>query len=593
MCGISGIAALASGAAPVDTGELLAMRDAMVSRGPDGAGLWLGPGGRIGLAHRRLAIIDPLARAAQPMLLRDGALAIVFNGEITNHGALRAELRQAGAAFRTQSDTEVLLYLYERDGPRMVERLRGMFAFALWDADRGRVFAARDPFGILPFYYCLHGGTLRFASQVKALRRSPAIPGDRDPAAAVGFLLLGYVPEPHTTQAAVRALPAGSTLSFDAGGLSVRSYCDIAALLAEPEGAGRPLPPAAARVELREAVTGAVEQSLVADVPVAVFLSGGIDSAAIASCARRLGPPLTGVTVGFSEHRGGPLDETAAAAESARAFGMPHRVRWIAAEDFEAERPRLLAAMDQPSIDGANSYFAAKAAKEAGFKVALSGIGGDEIFGGYPSFRQIPPLVRALSRLPLPRTAGAGLRRLAAPLMCAAGKPKWAGVIEYGRHPADAYLLRRGLFMPWELTTLLDPDLARAGWRSLEPLQRMRALIEGMPSARSAIAALELSWYMRGQLLKDADWAGLAHGVEIRPPLLDLPLLRHLAPLIASARAPAKSDLARCLDLPEAVLRRPKMGFSVPWRAWLAGTGASRQNPGRIWARALLQAMAA
>jgi asparagine synthase (glutamine-hydrolysing) len=177
--------------------------------------------------------------------------------------------------------------------------------------------------------------------------------------------------------------------------------------------------------------------------------------------------------------------------------------------------------------------------------------------------------------------------------MCAAGKPKWAGVIEYGRHPADAYLLRRGLFMPWELTTLLDPDLARAGWRSLEPLQRMRALIEGMPSARSAIAALELSWYMRGQLLKDADWAGLAHGVEIRPPLLDLPLLRHLAPLIASARAPAKSDLARCLDLPEAVLRRPKMGFSVPWRAWLAGTGASRQNPGRIWARALLQAMAA
>jgi asparagine synthase (glutamine-hydrolysing) len=161
MCGIAGIASIASGAAPVDRAELLAIRDAMAPRGPDGAGLWLSAEGRVGLAHRRLAIIDPQSRADQPMLLREGALAITFNGEITNYRALRAELSQAGATFRTQSDTEVLLHLYDREGPAMVHRLRGMFSFAIWDEGRRRLFAARDPFGILPFYYALIGDTLR------------------------------------------------------------------------------------------------------------------------------------------------------------------------------------------------------------------------------------------------------------------------------------------------------------------------------------------------------------------------------------------------------------------------------------------------
>ncbi|HEX6102641.1 MAG TPA: asparagine synthase (glutamine-hydrolyzing) [Alphaproteobacteria bacterium] len=593
MCGVSGVAALHPGSAPVDRTELLAISEAMARRGPDGAGLWLAPDGSVGLAHRRLAIIDPLSRADQPMLLRDGALAIAFNGEITNYRALRAELAQAGRSFRTESDTEVLLHLYDREGAAMVERLRGMFAFAIWDQDRRRVFAARDPFGILPFYYAVQDGTLRFASQVRALRRSPAIPRGKDPAAQVGFLLLGYVPEPFTTDAAIRALPAGSTLSFDAGGLSIRSYCDLASVLREASTESAS-PADLRREDLREAMKGAVAQSLVADVPVAVFLSGGIDSAAIASCARAQNQPLTGVTVGFSEYRDGPLDETRAAAETARAYGMPHHVRWISAADFAAERENLLAAMDQPSIDGANSYFAAKAAKEAGFKVALSGIGGDEIFGGYPSFRQVPRLVKLLGTVPLLPSAGPALRALSAPVMRRMGKPKWAGLIEYGTAIADAYLLRRALFMPWELPGLLGPDLARAGWEALEPLLRMRELTRGMPSDASAITALELCWYMRGQLLKDADWAGLAHGVEIRPPLLDLPLLRHLAPLIASPAPPSKAELVGCLDPapPEAVLRRPKMGFVVPWRAWIA-TGGSRQYPARIWARDVLHALAA
>ena len=592
MCGIAGIASIGAGAAPADRAELLAIRDAMPTRGPDGAGLWLSADGRVGLAHRRLAIIDPQSRADQPMLSGDRALAITFNGEITNYRALRAELAQGGAIFRTQSDTEVLLHLYDRDGPAMVHRLRGMFSFAIWDGDRRRLFAARDPFGILPFYYALLGDTLRFASQVKALGRSQAIPADIDPAARVGFLLLGYIPEPHTTRAAIRALPAGSTLTFEARGLSIDGYCEPADILREA-GPAAPQAASSRRESLRAALSDAIAQSLVADVPVAVFLSGGGDSTAIAACARRLGQGLAGVTIGFSEFRGGPLDETRAAAETARAYGMPHHVRWIGAEDFAAERDRILGAMDQPSIDGANSYFAAMAAKEAGLKVALSGIGGDEIFGGYPSFRQIPALVRALRPVPFLRHAGHAIRMLSAPALRRLGKPKWAGLLEYGTGIADAYLLRRALFMPWELPELIDPDEARTGWRALEPLSRMRSLIERMSAPASAITALELCFYMRGQLLRDADWAGLAHGVEIRPPLLDLPLLRHLAPLIASPAPPTKADLMGCLDPapPEAVLRRPKMGFVVPWRDWIAGARGN-QYPARIWARDVLQALA-
>ncbi len=593
MCGIAGIVGLGVGAPPVDARELIEIRDAMAARGPDGAGLWLSADGRVGLANRRLAIIDPVSRADQPMALPETGLWITFNGEITNYRALRSELAAAGRQFRTESDTEVLLHLYDRDGPAMVERLRGMFAFALWDERQRRLFAARDPFGILPFYYAHQQGTLRFASQVKALRRSPAVPGDGDPAGWVGFLLLGYVPEPHTTHAALRALPAGAMLLYDAQGLWVRSYCDVAAIIREARS-GPSQPERARRALLREALADAVAHSLVADVPVALFLSGGTDSSAIASFARAGGQALTGVTVGFTEFRDGPLDETKAAAEAARTFSMPHAVRWVDSNSFAAERPRLIAAMDQPSIDGINSYFAAMTAKEAGFKVALSGVGGDEIFAGYPSFRQIPALVGALGGVPGLGAFGRAIRVVSAPLLRRIGKPKWAGLIEYGTGLADAYLLRRGLFMPWELPELLDPELARAGWRSLEPLLSLRRTVADMPTEAGAITALELCWYMRNQLLRDADWAGLAHGVEIRPPFLDLPLLRHLAPLIASSTPPTKAELVSCLDPapPLAVLRRPKMGFVVPWHEWILDRKRGSQ-PARVWARDVLHALTA
>ncbi len=284
MCGVAGIFRYLEGAPPVDREDLLRMREQMLHRGPDGAGLWVSPDGLCGLAHRRLAIIDLSEAGAQPMLDPETGNAIVFNGEIYNYLALRAELEARGAVFRSRSDTEVLLHLWRIFGEKMVERLRGMFAFALWDARDRRLFLARDPLGIKPLYLADDGKTLRFASQVKALIAG-GVPAEPSAAGMAGFFLWGHVPEPWTWAEAVKALPAGSTLSVSIDGPvpSPRRYFDLREeiLRAEEQGAqAKELLP-----EALDAVADSVRHHLVADVPVGVFLSAGRDSNLIAALA--------------------------------------------------------------------------------------------------------------------------------------------------------------------------------------------------------------------------------------------------------------------------------------------------------------------
>jgi asparagine synthase (glutamine-hydrolysing) len=569
--------------------ELLAMRDAMRHRGPDGEGIWISDNRDVGLAHRRLSIIDLSDSGAQPMASRDGRLRVVFNGEIYNYKSLRAELEAKGYRFQSQSDTEVLLYLYAEHGTDMVHALRGMYAFAIWDENKKGLLLARDPFGIKPLYYADGGTAFRFASQVKALLRSPHVDTTPDPAGHVGFFLWGSVPEPYTLYKGIRALPAGSTLWVSSSGRRAPvSFFDIATVLSATDRSG-PVSRDERQACLREALLNSVQHHLVADVPVGVFLSAGLDSTTLTALAvESSSVSLRTTTLGFDEYRGMENDETILAEKVAERYQTAHRTRWVKREDFQNERERLFAAMDQPTIDGVNTYFVSKAAAESGLKVAISGLGGDELFGSYPSFREIPKMVRLLSPFRLLRGPGRFFRWVSAPVLKHLTSPKYAGLLEYGGTYAGAYLLRRGLFMPWELPEILDSQIARDGWEELKPLMRLDQTIHGATSDRVRISALEMSWYMRNQLLRDADWAGMAHSLEIRIPLVDVELIRRVAPLLTED-FPSKQDMAHTphTPLPAEILSRRKTGFAVPVREWLmqAGGQHSGERGLRSWAR--------
>ena len=562
MCGL---AAFLSHSGAVDRDALIRSRDAMASRGPDGAGLWLSADGAIGLAHRRLSIIDLSEAGAQPMASADGTLRIVFNGEIYNYRELRAECEAAGQVFHSGSDTEVLLALYRRLGVAMLDRLVGMFAFALWDEARRGLLLARDPFGIKPLYVAESGGGLKAASQVKALLAGGGIDTAPDSAGHVGFFLWGHVPEPHTLYRGIRALPAGSWLwAGQDGSRQEGRFFDLAAELA-----GAHCDSATDNAErLRAALAASVRRHLIADVPVGVFLSGGLDSTTLlALAAKAASAPVRSVTLGFAEFAGGARDEVPMAEAVAAAYGTDHVTSRIAAADFAAAKEDILAAMDQPSVDGVNTWLVARAAKERGLKVALSGLGGDELFAGYDSFARTP----RLAGLSAPRPLGRLVRLASQGWIGRFTSPKMAGLLEYGGGWGGATLLSRGLYMPWELPQVLDPDLARDGWKRLAPEATLDALVSGIASPRLKVSALEMAGYMRNQLLRDADWAGMAHGIEIRVPLVDIELFRALLPLLAGPNPPSKRDMAATArpPLPDWVLNRPKTGFFVPITQWL------------------------
>jgi len=592
MCGIAGIFTYRPELPPVDPAELQAINDSMRARGPDGEGLWLEPQRRVGLAHRRLAIIDPSERAAQPMHSPDGRLVISFNGEIYNHRALREELSAGGARFRTSSDTEVLLALYASEGVGMFARLRGMFALALWDGEAGELVLARDSLGIKPLYVADDGATLRVASQVQALLAGGRVSRARDPAGLVGLCLWGSVPEPHTIYRSIRQLPAGCYMRIGQGGEpQTGRFFRLSDCLADVPNtpntsntsgtSGAPSQSPEERV--RAALVDSVEHHLVSDVPVGAFLSAGIDSGALVGLMSRTadGPPST-VTVGFDEFRGQATDETPLAAQVARMYGAPHATRTVTRDEFETDLESVLAAMDQPSLDGINTWFVSKAMAELGIKVAVSGLGGDELFGGYPSFRDLPRWVETCRRPARVPGLGRALRRGMQPLLERTGwaTPKLAGMLEYGGSFPGAYLLRRGVFMPWELDRLLPRDVIEQGLATLGPLEAARRALTPEPDSDfGRVWALETTLYMRNQLLRDTDWASMAHSLEVRVPLVDPVLWARVAPLLAhgdglaAARARrAKQWLARSPQppLPPSIVERPKTGFTTPIRPWLS-----------------------
>jgi asparagine synthase (glutamine-hydrolysing) len=570
MCAIAGAFSFGSPAPAVDAAVISRLGDLMGRRGPDGAGLWASQDSRVVLGHRRLAVIDIGPGGAQPMTQASGRWTIVFNGEIYNYRELRTELEHAGCRFETNSDTEVLINAVACWGEAGLAKLRGMFAFALWDARENELMLARDPYGIKPLYVAQAGQMIWFASQARALAAAAPVDTRRDAAALVGFHLWGHVPEPFTWWAGITMFPAGHVqrIAFGRAPSPPRPYLTVQESFM-PRAAS-PLAPGELHALLRETV----RHHLVADVPVGVFLSAGIDSTVIAALGAELGARLRTVTLAFDDYRGTDDDEAPLAEETARSLRTDHVTVHMTREEFMSVIDDFIHAMDQPTIDGLNTYLVSRAAAAQGLKVALSGVGGDELFGGYPSFAQIPKLLGWGRRLPAFEGISRTLDRTAG-LVASRVHPKAAGLLTHSRDIASAYLLRRTLRLRGELDAVLDACWVREG---LERLATVAAVTEAVAplqmsgaTIHAQVAALEACWYMRNQLLRDTDWASMAHGIEVRLPFVDMPLIRRLGPAIASAAPPTKRDLLACAPARlHALANRRKTGFTTPVRGWIA-----------------------
>ncbi len=571
MCGICGIVR-ADPHQPVDEADLAAMTWSLSHRGPDDQGFYLQ--GPVGLGHRRLAIID-LATGRQPLSNEDGSIWVVGNGEIYNFPELRPRLEQQGHVFRTRSDTEVILHAYETYGDRCVEHLNGMFAFALWDQGRRRLLLARDRVGIKPLYYTLQRQGLWFASELKALLTQAAVPRELDRRSLCYYLTYEYVPSPWSIFQGIYKLPPGHLLTYGNGRLQVERYWDFAVEQSEAE----PRQTAATRLpELRRALQEAVRLELLADVPVGVLLSGGLDSSTIAAlAAKEQGAELQTFAVGFADPS---FDESQPARQVARWLGSRHHEITLTPAAMLALVPRLGELLDEPLGDSSfiPTFLLSRYVREH-VKVALGGDGGDELLGGYPTLTAHLWMERYQRGLPrrLRRQLAAGLE---------AALP-----VSFDNISFD-FKVRRFLagqdLPPWQRQQLwlgsFTPAQQLELWAEPPPLREAAAQEPARLHWEACRAAdlinrvfySDLKLYLEGDILVKVDRASMANSLEVRVPLLNLHLLEFSARLARELKInglTTKVLLRRAVQdlLPEAIIRRPKKGFNMPVARWLTG----------------------
>ncbi len=563
MCGIAGIVALRPGDQP-DSSAVAAMADAMAHRGPDGAGLWTSPSGRACFAHRRLSVID-LATGGQPLVDEGGRSGLVFNGEIYNYRELRRDLEAEGVAFRTRSDTEVLAAVLARDGQAGLSKLAGMFAFASWDDEAARLTLARDRIGKKPLYYHDDGRFLAFSSSLAALRKAVPHAPEIDPAAVEAYLSLGYVPAPLTILKGFRKLRAAECIAFDKGEAKTEIFWSLAD---EPEPFEGGFEEALDRLDVL--LERSVALRLRSDVPLGVYLSGGIDSSLVAAAAaRQTEGPIQTFSIGFGE-RG--FDESAHAAAVAGRLGARHHA-FRAEADLLGLLPRLANHFGEPFADSSAlpMWLLAKETRRS-VTVALSGDGGDEGFAGYSWYAAADGLRRAADWVP-PKVAAAGAGLLqAAPLRRSRvfGRAGRALAMLGAGDAASRFQRQRALFSPEDLRMLRGPRLARAS-NSFEPVAAAFRRTAG--SALRRMRRADLGTYLADGLMPKADVTSMAHGLELRAPLLDHHIVRFGLSLPDALHRDAHGGkrLLRALlarHLPGHDFVRPKQGFSVPMAAW-------------------------
>jgi asparagine synthase (glutamine-hydrolysing) len=565
MCGIAGIARTAHSKNNC-VSPCAAMQARLRHRGPDDEGLFVDTSGSAAVAHTRLSIQDLSAAGHQPMISPDDQHVIVFNGEIYNFLELRAELVAEGEVFKSRTDTEVLLKLYARHGRDFVSRLQGMFAFAIWDVNEQSLFLARDPLGIKPLYVWRYENTIAFASEIRAVLASNIGPKRLNESGLYDFLRLGSVQEPETLVENISLLPPGHTLVWKNGVESVRTFWDLAF---HGDGDSGGITNRDEAISLtRNALAASVDHHFVSDVPVGVFLSGGLDSTALVGLARAAGrEKLRTFCISFDEQE---FNEGSLAGRTAQHFDTQHTDVRMNAADGMSLVESYLDAMDQPCNDGFNTFCVSRIASQHDMKVVLSGLGGDELFGGYPSFRKIPQLMRLhrLSRfLPVRKTIGRLLEQ-------SASSHRFRRLGDFLRTDGtvnNAWSTMRGFFTDHETRQLVSwltssPARQRDDRRRFDDAHRWENEI-------CHINALEMKGYMLNQLLRESDVMSMASSLELRVPLVDQTLIDTVTRVHSSVRLlPGKQLLMDAVpEIPEWIRNVPKQGFRFPFEAWARG----------------------
>ncbi|WP_207492046.1 asparagine synthase (glutamine-hydrolyzing) [Aridibaculum aurantiacum] len=530
--------------------RLLRMTGAMAHGGPDDNGIYFDNNLHVALGHRRLSIIDLSPLGHQPMEDPTIGFQISFNGEIYNYKELRAELIQMGYSFKSHSDTEVLLKGYHAWGPAMLPRLKGMFAFLLLDNNKKQLLAARDHAGIKPLYYGTHDGDMYFSSEVRGLEA--AVPNwKEDPNWPIRFLTFGFIPEPYSTLEGVFHLPKGSYMLYDleAGSYTIETFISFpfTSDITNLDDA----------VSLtRSAVLDSVERHLVADVPVGIFLSGGVDSSILTFACRKYNKEqIKTLSIYFDDEK---YSEKYYQDLVIQKTGVSHQSFLVTQQDFEDSLPDIFRAMDQPSIDGINTYFITRYALHYGLKVVLSGLGADELFGGYQAFNNS-------------RYSKLKKMRMAAKVAGAFMGNYPAKKLQYMRNndPLEEYLFNRGVFVPSDVGRMVDLPVSKVK----EVIYNDTLGTYQNLDAGNRVSMLEQNVYMQNMLLRDSDIYSMWHSIELRVPFLDVDVIKaahSIAPSVKFNEHQKKHLLIKAFqqELPEEVWKRPKMGFTFPFDQW-------------------------
>ncbi|MBV9182054.1 MAG: asparagine synthase (glutamine-hydrolyzing) [Acidobacteria bacterium] len=575
MCGIVGIVA---DRGQVEDERLQLATRSLAHRGPDDSGTVIlrkqSPAPvEIGLGNRRLAILDLSPLGHQPMEDRETGNWLVYNGELYNFREIREELQRAGIRFSGHSDTEVLLRAYGRWGEACLPKLRGIFVFAVWDNRRNHIFLARDPMGVKPLYYASRDGYFLFASEVRTLLTTGLVARRIDRAGLLNYLAFGSVYDPLTLIEGVLALPPAHFLTWQPSGMRLQKYWELGSaseVQYRPTAARR----REVETELRAELEHSVELQTVSDVPVGVFLSGGIDSSVVAAVLARKLRSLKTFSLVFNEPE---YSEGDYARLVAKTLGSEHHELLISEQEARETIPATLRAMDQPTVDGLNTYLLSGKTRAAGIKVALSGLGGDELFAGYSSFRTIPRMERFLKNWnKLPRPARGLLSQLIGLFARETDQHrKLAALTSLKNDLIHPYFVVRMLFSPRQQDALLSGVEQRECERFT---QRLRDCLETSCAFDSInrVCFLESRCYMANTLLRDSDVMSMAHGLEMRVPLADHHLAQRLMAIPGNWKLHGKTPkplLARSLAgmMPANFLRRAKKGFTLPLEQWLRG----------------------